>query len=106
VDRNKQILAYGDPTPKDYESLSREELKSHLTRFIADLLEHNFEKLCNLIYRHDVSERQFHEALNSGNIHAQAENLAELVIERELQKVETRKAYKRYREKKKNKELD
>jgi len=102
---NDQIIPYGDPAPGDYEVLTREEIKTHLTTYIADLIEHNFEKLCNMVYRHDVSEHKFHQALQSDNINQQAENVAELVIERELQKVETRKAYRKYKDGK-NSELD
>lgn len=74
--------------------------------FIGELLEHDFEKLCNLIYRHDVSEEQFHHALQSGDIEEQANRVAELVIERELQKVEMRKKYRRYKEEKQSKEIN
>jgi len=105
LDQNNQILPYGDPLPKDYETYTRAELKSHLSFYIAELLEHNFEKLCSLIYRHDVSEEKFHYALQTGDIEGQAGRVAELVIERELQKVETRKAYRKYKEEKQNNEL-
>lgn len=104
--QNDKILPYGDPRPTDYESFTREQLKTHLSWFIADLLEHDFEKLCNLVYRHDVAEDKFHLALDSGDIQQQAESIAELVIERELQKVETRKAYKKYKAEKRKKKLD
>lgn len=105
LDRNDQLLPYGDPLPKDYETLSREDLKLHLSFYISELLEHDFEKLCNLIYRHDVAEEKFHFALQTGDIEGQADRVAELVIEREMQKVETRKAYRKYKEENQNKEL-
>lgn len=106
MNRNDQILPYGDPLPKDYETLSREQLKSHLTLFIADLLENNFEKLVSLIYRHDVSEEKLHHALQTGDVEGQAGRVADLVIEREMQKVETRRMYKKYKQDNRNKELD
>lgn len=106
MDPNDQLLPYGDPLPKDYETLSREEIKNHLTFYIAELLKTNFEKLCSLIYRHDVDEAKFHHALQVGEIEGQAERVAELVIVRELQKVETRKAYRKYKEEDQNKELN
>ena len=105
MDRNDQILPYSDPLPSDYETLTREELKSHLSLYIADLLDHNFEKLCSLVYRHDISEEKFNQALQTGDIKGQAERVAELVIERELLKVETRQAYRKYKNEKQNKEL-
>ena len=103
---NDQILPYGDPSPKDYETLSREQLKKHLSTFIADLLEHDFEKLCALLYRHDVSEEKFHHALQQGNVSDQAERVADLVIDRELEKVEMRKAYRKYKKDKQDKKLN
>jgi len=95
----------GEPLPADYESLSRQELKRRLTIYITELLETNFEKLCNMIYRHDVSEVKFNQALTSGGIEIQAENIAELVIERELEKVKTRQIYRREKEEKLKKGL-
>ena len=89
-----------EPLPKEYETLSRDELRKRLQGFIADLLEHDFQKLCNLIYRHDVKEEKFRQALQSSNIKEQAYEIAELVIERELQKVETRKAYREWKNRK------
>ena len=91
--------------PDEYENLSKEELKNRLTVFISDLLDHDFAKLCNLVYRHDISEQKFHEALTDGEVGLQASRLAELVIEREMQKVETRKAYRKQKEGK-NKLID
>ncbi len=87
-----------EPLPSEYETLSGEELKKRLQVFIADLLEHDFQKLCNLIYRHDVKEEKFQRALRQGNINKQASEIADLVIEREMQKVETRKAYRKRKE--------
>ncbi len=91
------MIPRGEPLAIEYETLSREELKYRLQVFIADLLVHNFEKLTNMIYRHDVSEQKFNEALMGGSIDEQAGKIAELVIEREMQKEETRKAYQKYK---------
>jgi hypothetical protein len=54
-----------------------------------------------MIYRHDVAEDRFNEALQADNLELQAERIADLVIERELQKVKTRKAYRKQKERKK-----
>jgi hypothetical protein len=92
------IIPQGKPLAYEYETLGRQELKSRLTVYIEDLLQTNFEKLCNMIYRHDVDEARFNDALQGGSVFEQASNIAELVIERELQKVETRKAYRKQKE--------
>ena len=94
-----------EPLPSEYETLTREELKARLQVFISDLLEYDFQKLCNLIYRHDVKEEKFQRALRHGGIDEQAAEIADLVIERELQKVETRKAYRKQKEEKEKQEL-
>lgn len=99
------ILPQGEPLPKEYESLSRQELKQRLTVFIAELLDTNFEKLCSMVYRHDVSEVKFNQALGGGSLEAQAAKIADLVIDRELEKVKTRIAYRREKEEKKKNNL-
>lgn len=102
---DKFIIPQGEPLPNEYESLSRQELKRRLSIYIAELLDTNFEKLCSMVYRHDVSEMKFNMALESGNLATQAENIADLVIDRELEKVKTRQAYRREKEEKMKKNL-
>ncbi len=65
-------------------------VKSKLTAVIQYMLLHQFEKLCNAMYRLDVSEKKFHEVLTGSKTEEIASSLADLVIERELQKVRTR----------------
>lgn len=81
-----------------FETLNRDELKQRLTLFFSDLLQHDFNQLCTIIYRHDVSEIRFREVLQIPDLDVQAEQIADLVIERELQKIATRKAYRKYKE--------
>jgi hypothetical protein len=59
--------------------------------------------LCNLAYRHDIPESKFNQALVGGSVMDQAGRIADLVIDRELQKVESRKFY---REEKRKKSLE
>ena len=70
------------------------------------MLEHNFEKLVGMIYRHDVKESQFREALKAPTLEEQAERLANAVIDRELQKVASRKAYRKMKEDSSNENVD
>lgn len=84
-----------EPLAKDYEVLSCNELREQLSAFIRNLLENNPEKLAAMMYRHDVKEHLFQNALMLENVDEQALFIADLVIERELQKVETRKAYRK-----------
>ena len=86
-----------EPLAKDYEKLSRNELREQLASFIRNLLLNNPEKLAAMMYRHDVKEHLFQHALMLTDIEEQALFMADLVIDREMKKVESRKAYKKTR---------
>lgn len=101
-----ELYKYNEPQKNDYESLSRNELENRMFAFILNLLETNFEKLCNLIYRHDVNEEKFNNALQLPAIEDQAWKITHLVIDREMEKVKMRKAYKEYKQNKENKNLN
>jgi len=89
-----------------FESVDRNELKRQLTLFIMDLLENDFTRLCNLIYRHDIPEPKFNAALQVLDLEVQASQIADLVIEREMQKIATRKAYREFKEDQDRKSLE
>lgn len=73
--------------------IDREEIHARLKLFIADLLVHDFERLCSLMYRHDVNEALFGKALSLPTDEERADVIAHLVIDRELKKMQTRAAY-------------
>lgn len=70
---------------------TEDEFLKLLTRVIQHLLDNDFERLLNGLYRIDVDENKVKMAMATDNV---AENIARLIIERELQKVETRRRYK------------
>jgi len=78
-----------------HKSLSYTELHARIKLHILDLLQHDFEQLSALMYRHDVSENHFNEALHLPNDSQRADEIATLVIEREKQKIASRLAYAR-----------
>ena len=80
-----------------FETLSREELSERLKAFVLDLLLHDFNRLCNLIYRHDVAETKFNKALSYHDIEEQAIAIADLIIEREMEKIASRRAYQQHK---------
>lgn len=71
---------------------SLEELKKILSQKIQMLMDEDLEGLLQAMYRIDVPEMAFQKALAEGD----AEQLAELVIQRELQKVKIRQKYKNF----------
>ena len=62
-----------------------------LTQVIQHLLDSDFERLMNGLYRIDVDENKVKLAMTTDDV---AENIARLIIQRELQKVETRRKYR------------
>lgn len=63
-----------------------------LTKFIQHLLDRDFERLLNGLYRIDVSEEKVKQAFAIEK--DVAESIASLIIEREFQKVATREKYR------------
>lgn len=70
------------------------ELFNQIKPEIERLLSGNYNTLLQLLYRIDVSEKHLAEAMQNMNRHAMAVVITELVIQRELQKVLIRNAYK------------
>jgi len=62
---------------------------------INHLLQHDFEKLVGILYRIDVSEKKLQQFLQQNTAHDTAPVIADLVIERQLQKIATRKRFHR-----------
>jgi len=75
------------------EKMSLDETKKILSGHINYLINHDFEKLVSLLYRIDVSENKLKNLLlENKNTNAGA-LIAELIIERQLQKIKTRKEF-------------
>jgi len=68
-----------------------------LSLLIAYLMEHDMHRLLNAMYRLDVSENKFHDAMQSMSKEAAALRITDLVLEREMQKVKTRLHYRKHR---------
>ena len=75
--------------------LDRNMIREKLAVLIAHLMETNFEKLCQAMYRLDVSESRFDQVMHEKPVEEIPYAVADLVIEREMQKVKTRMMYKR-----------
>jgi|ERR1043165_6985640 hypothetical protein len=76
------------------EELSLASLKEKLGEHINELIQNDFQQLVRILYRVDVDESKIKQILgenpgkDTGNI------LAELIIERQLQKLKSRNQYK------------
>lgn len=76
------------------DNLNIDDLRRVLTDRILDLLERNVERLLSILYRVDLNQKRLDEIFMNGTKEEIAEKIAEAVIERQIQKIETRKLYK------------
>lgn len=93
---NKQLSADSLPMPlaaSPQQTIDYEALLAWLTPRIQYLLDHAFEKLLQLMYRIDIAETHFQQALGHPNPDEIASSIARLVIERQLYKVKIREKY-------------
>lgn len=76
----------------DFEQL--DEFKKYLIDKLTDLLDNNFNLLVNILYRIDISEQKLAELFGGRNRENIPEKLAEMIIERQIQKINFRKQYR------------
>ena len=96
IDHSSKLIDLHFDLERSEQSLSKqqflkiEELKNALKCVIAEMLDNEFNRLLNIMYRIDINEKEFQQATSST---FPAENLTDLVLKRELQKVQTRIKY-------------
>ena len=71
-----------------------ENLKNLLTRRIKYFIRVDLDKLLQALYRIDINDKESDKAFNLGDINLVAEALSELIIERQLKKIEYAKNFK------------
>lgn len=76
----------------DFERL--EEFRKYLTEKMKDMLDNNYNLLINTLYRIDISEKKLSELFSSRNKESIPEKLADLIIERQVEKINFRKRYR------------
>lgn len=81
------------PADENAENWSKEELLRALASRVRHYLENDFHKLMNALYRLDISEEKYHAAMALPTLDQSAAALAESILEREIQKMRTRKNY-------------
>ena len=80
--------------PEVLEKYSENDLENYLAVFINELIDKDFNKLVNLLYRIDISEQKLKIALqNEDKTISSGKTIAQLIIERQLQKLEFRKKF-------------
>lgn len=73
---------------------SLDELKKYLTEKIMEMLDRDYNKLLNALYLIDINEKKLHDLFSGSNREFIPEALAELIIERQMEKIMWRKKYR------------
>ncbi len=73
--------------------LDMEALQSYLMQVIKELLDKDFNRLLHAMYRIDIPEKDFLAVLNTTIPDEIPKEIANLVIDREMQKVASRNKY-------------
>lgn len=74
-----------------YESLSADEARKRLAEYFNGLVAHDFNKLISILYRLDIDEKLLRSTLHQNRGTDAGHILAELVIQRQIKKLESRK---------------
>lgn len=74
--------------------INEDELREFLKNKIMELMEGNLERFLNTLYRIDVDEDKVHEIFQKKSGFDIAESLADLIINRQVQRVKTQQMYK------------
>jgi len=77
------------------EKISLKELKDKLANLINNLIQTDFQKLISILYRIDVSETKLKNLLKENPGEDAGLIIADLIIERQLQKIKSRQEFRR-----------
>lgn len=73
---------------------SLEEFRKYLTEKVKFLLDEKFDTLVNILYRIDISEKKLSQLFSGKNKDSIPASLADMIIDRQLEKLRLRKLYK------------
>jgi len=74
---------------------SLEEFRKYLAEKLKILLDEKFDTLVNILYRIDISEKKLSQLFSGKNRDSIPASLADMIIERQLEKIMLRKLYKK-----------
>lgn len=82
------------PIAPESEGFGREALLEALKQRVLYLIQHDFNRLLTAMYILDVAEDRFKNAMATPGLDNAAGAVAEVILEREMQKVITRQKYR------------
>src|SRR5690348_15301677 len=75
-------------------AVRKSELRQQLIDYINDLLLHDFNRLVQLLYRIDVSEKKLKEVLKENQQTDAAVIITDLIIKRQEEKIKAKQSFK------------
>lgn len=75
------------------QQVSNEQIRARLMDLINELIQKDFNALLQLLYRIDVDEMKIRSCLKENKNNDAASLLADLIIQRQLQKIKSRQEY-------------
>ena len=78
----------------DTQTLQMEDLRKALQAKITEMLQNDLHALVQAMYRLDINETKFHAAMAAPGLDQQASSLSDLIIEREIQRIEFRERFR------------
>lgn len=94
IERTKALIARDFDLEIDHSVITEEELFHLLANQIAFLIEHKFDILLSLMYRLDIAEHKVNFALSPSASEPPNIGLTKLVMERQLQRIQTKQSFK------------
>ncbi|MBX3254300.1 MAG: hypothetical protein KF862_09190 [Chitinophagaceae bacterium] len=76
------------------ESVTEDKIKALIAARVNDLIRHDFSQLTQLLYRIDINEHRLKKLLNEAGEKDAADIIAALIIERQVEKLESRKKFR------------
>ena len=76
------------------EKISFEEIREQISQNVNNLIVNDFQRLVSLLYRIDISESKLRQLLKEENHEDAGKIIADMIIERQLQKIKTRQQFK------------
>ena len=76
-------------------TISLELLKEKISSYINQLIQTDFQKLVSVLYQVDVSEKKLKTLLRENGDSEAGKIIAELIIERQLEKIKSRQQFSR-----------
>ena len=75
-------------------TLNKEDIIIPLSEYINHLINTDFQRLLYLLYRIDISEQKLQKLLKESPHKNAGDIIADLIVERQLQKIESREKFK------------